>query len=80
MSWIIEIYTTVPPDSAREPELVHKAISLGGRYDFREDRGEKDGNRLVTLTFEFENESDADAAAAAFRSEKEHVEGPTPYG
>ena len=82
MSWALEILTKVEVNSGREPELVHKAIELGGRYHFREDRGGDEDHRFVTLTFEFENEAQADGAAEAFRAECEHihVEGPYPYG
>ena len=74
MSWAVDLYYLPPADQAKEETLTRRVRSLGGRFDYREERAS------VCLTFAFDDETRAAHAATLLRTQGEHVEGPYDYG
>jgi hypothetical protein len=79
MSYMFEVYYKPPANPTREASVTACVVRLGGRFDFREEPGER-GMGGVCLTYEFDDLDRARAAAESLRQQGEHVEGPVDYG
>jgi hypothetical protein len=74
MSWAFDLYYEPPANRTKEETLTQRVGSLGGRFDYREERAG------ICLTYEFDDEVRAEQAAELLREQGEHVEGPYDYG
>lgn len=79
MSFLCQVYYTLPVDSAKEHELSVKMACFGGKLTAR-DLPTHPACLAITLFFEFDDRHNAEEAAKLLYEQGVHVEGPYNYG
>ena len=80
MTWMFELYYSLPADPDREARLTAQVAALGGRLDFREETDIPSVSQHVCLTFEFDEREKAEHAEQVLWHQGEHTEGVCRYG